>query len=530
MVIGTIDRPIIRQWVAFTTGLILTILCGLCRAEEPNHAAPPDSKPKAHAQTSESGPPDYGFAPASQNLLAPTIELATPGPDRAARAEAIFIRQMTFQRKISFHPELSPELDHIVEVLPPRQSTLIRAGALYSQDNVPWIKEKDGTHEICVSGEPHDKDYYYALARECRSPEEPERFSGVLALKPATPPRDGANPESVTGELGGELMMNTYGGGEFVDMLAGYIRETRGDLAPPWDKKPGEFNHHDRAALDRFDRDLPHFSERLQHYVEFKNILDEFDGPGGPYVLFNMDAVVNLHALKQYPHLAEFYRKVVPAVVAASGVYDGKGNFWMRTGFEHGHIRIAFMVRNGMLTPFNANYEPAGESVALDQVRNGSYHSLAWVHIKSLSLTFGLDNLSFESDYLRDDHSLSLINHMDAVPVLVAPPGIHQLMDLIAGEFMRVLAQGDGGLKTSVESKSVGGEMTEFKAGLVGEYHYSPTLEFLARIGDAIADKHDETVRKEERALGEELLDAFMVDYNNCRPALTALDRGTNAQ
>ena len=94
---------------------------------------------------------------------------------------------------------------------------------------------------------------------------------------------------------------------------------------------------------------------------------------------------------------------------------------------------------------------------------------------------------------------------------------------------MRVLAQGDGGLKTWVGSTSDGG-MTEFKAGLSGQYHYSPTLEFLARIGDTIADKHDETVRKEERALGEELLDAFMVDYNNARPALIAQDRGITAQ
>jgi hypothetical protein len=530
MAIGTIHRPILRQWVAFIAGTILTILGGWCRAEEVHHASPADSKPKGHAETVEFGPPDYGFAPASQNLLAPTIELVPPGPDRAGRAEAVFIRQMTFQRKISFHPELSPELDHIVDVLPPRQSTLIRAGALYSVDDVPWIKQKDGTHEICVKGEPRENDYYYALARECSTPEEPERFSGVFALKPTPPPTDGATPESVMGELGGELMMNTYGGGEFVDMLAGFVRETRGDLVPPWDTKPGEFNHHDRAAIDRFNRDMPHFASRIEHYVEFKNVVDEFDGPSGPYVLFNMDAVVNLHALKQYPHLAEFYRKVVPAVVAASGIYDSKGNFWMRTGFERGHIRIAFMVRNGMLTPFNASYEPAGESVALNEVRHGSYQSLAWVHIKSMSLTFGLDNLSFESDYLRADHSMSLVNHMDAVPVLVAPPGIHQVMDFIAGEFMRVLAQGAGGLKTSVESKSVGGGMTEFKAGLVGEYHYSPTLEFLARIGDTIADKHDETVRKEERALGEELLDAFMADYNSARPALIALDRGTSAQ
>src|SRR5215469_1896979 len=165
MAIGTIDRPILRQWAAVSVALILTILCGLCRAGEPNRATGSDSKQEGHKPTLAPEPPDYGFAAASQNLLTPTIELAPPGPDRAARAEESLIRQLTFQRKISFHPEFSPELDRVVQRLPPRQSTLIRAGALYSQDDIPWLSQKDGTHEICVSGAPRGKDYYYVLAR-----------------------------------------------------------------------------------------------------------------------------------------------------------------------------------------------------------------------------------------------------------------------------------------------------------------------------------------------------------------------------
>ena len=54
--------------------------------------------------------------------------------------------------------------------------------------------------------------------------------------------------------------------------------------------------------------------------------------------------------------------------------------------------------------------------------------------------------------------------------------------------------------------------------------NYSPTLELLARIGDAIAKEHNDQVRAEERAFGEELFDAFVADYNDARPAIVALD------
>jgi len=46
----------------------------------------------------------------------------------------------------------------------------------------------------------------------------------------------------------------------------------------------------------------------------------------------------------------------------------------------------------------------------------------------------------------------------------------------------------------------------------------------LARIGDAIAKEHNQKVRAEERAFGEELFDAFVADYNDARPAILALD------
>src|SRR5579863_6022712 len=64
-------------------------------------------------------PADAGFASPDQNLFAPVLMLAAPGPDRSARALDAFARQLAFQRKLSFHPELSPDLKALLEVLPP---------------------------------------------------------------------------------------------------------------------------------------------------------------------------------------------------------------------------------------------------------------------------------------------------------------------------------------------------------------------------------------------------------------------------
>ena len=65
----------------------------------------------------------------------------------------------------------------------------------------------------------------------------------------------------------------------------------------------------------------------------------------------------------------------------------------------------------------------------------------------------------------------------------------------------------------------------EVVAEVTAEFMYSPALEFFARIGDRIADKHGVKVREQERKLAEEFLDALVKDYNNARPGILALDR-----
>src|SRR5271156_333407 len=278
--------------IAFVT-LAAAIIITICAIT--TYAA---SSPAPAAPTQTAANP--GFAADSRTLFAPIVYLSPPGPARASRAIAIFDRQLDFQRKISFHPKLAPALQDVLVYLPPRQSTMIRAAALYAKPEIPWRDGPGGTHQICVAGRPDDTNYLYSLVDAWRSPEEPARFSGVFGLKPATD----STPDdisSVTGTLAGELMIDTYGIGALIDAFADLLREFHGDLKAPWDSAPGAFDHHDRAAMDRFHRQMPHLAAKFDHYFKFNNLLDEFNSAAGPIVLFNVDMEVRLDALKKYP-------------------------------------------------------------------------------------------------------------------------------------------------------------------------------------------------------------------------------------
>ena len=463
-----------------------------------------------------------GFAPDSETMFAPIVELASPGPDRAARAIMIFDRQLTFQRAISFHPKLDDALTKLVDKMPPRESTLIRASALYSQPDIPWQSLKNGAHQISVSGAPKWGEYLYKLTDKYAGPESPEHMAGQFTITPVPTPDTGTS--SVNGLLGGELLMDTYPASAMVDLAADALRQIHGDLKAPWDTAPGEFNHHDSAALARFHHEMPAFAAKLDHYLVFHNVLDEFDGAGGPTVLFNADVEVRMDALKAYPHLYEFYRKIAPVLVAESAIQDAAGNYWMITRFDCGRMHLTFMDRNGLLAPFDKNFRPAGESVALQSVAHGSYRTEASVRIYRLGMVFGLEKVGFTTDYRRDGNSIVAMNTMNEVPALIAPPGIHKVIDLIAGEFLRVLAQGNGGLTSTFASRRTDDGLDRYALGFTGQFEYSPTLEFLAKVGDAIADQHNEAVRADERKFGEELFDAFASDYNNARQRILALD------
>ena len=112
---------------------------------------------------------------------------------------------------------------------------------------------------------------------------------------------------------------------------------------------------------------------------------------------------------------------------------------------------------------------------------------------------------------------------VDDIQQNIAPPGVHQAADFIAGEFLATVARGNEGFHSSFESHENAG-IVDIKGAFTGEFMYSPALEFLARIADAIADANNANVRIEERKIGEELFDAFLKDYNDARPKILALD------
>lgn len=464
-----------------------------------------------------------GFAPPERTLFASVLRLAAPGPRRAERATALLDRQLDFQLK-ALHPEFSPQLDALSDKIPARQSTLIRAASYYFRSDIPWHKLPDGTHEVCVEGYPSGDNFYITTAPQCHKPNEPFRMGGFFALKP--PP--GVKPveplPAVIGTFGGELETNTFGLGAIVDSVAGAIGETYGDLRAPWDTERGIYNRHDAASRERFRRDLPALDAKLQYYFKFDNILDEFDGLGGPWVLFNFIGELRTDSLKKYEHLYRFYTRIAPMVRIGFDVTDGKGDYWMRGLFDRGKFNLIFMIRDGKISAFDADFKPVGQPLAFDRIAHGVNRSRTWVRVTRLGMDFGLDNLSFTNYFTRDGADVSFNARMDAAPQVIAPIGVKQAATFVAGEFMATMAQGAGGMRSQLSSHDAEGKV-RLTTDVSAEFMYSPTLEFLAKIGDSIAAANNADVRKDERKLGEELLKAFVTDYNNARAKILALDQ-----
>jgi hypothetical protein len=438
---------------------------------------------------------------------------------------AILDRQLAFQRE-ALHPEFSSSLEHLFDLIPPRNSTLIRAASEYGRSDLPWTIEADGTHELCVEGYPHETGFFVTTSPKCIKPEDAFRLGAYFALKPAANSLAGTSVPSVIGSFGGEFKTNTFGFGAMVDAIAAMLSETYGDLTPPWDTAPGNYNQHDIASRNRFRRELPTVDDKFHEYLIYENILDEFDGPGGAYVLFNFAGDVKYEAFKKYTDLYKFYVDVGPTLTMRMDLMDAKGNYWMRAAFDRGKVSLTFMVCDGKLSAFGPDYKPVGEQIALDSLRNGINHSRLSAHVRRLAMDFGIDNLSFANYYTRDGSAVGFESRMEAIPQVVAPPGIEQGAELVAGQFMRALAQDSGGMHSRASSTaSRDGGTIDFTSEVTAEFIYSPALEFFAKLGDSIAQANNEKVRQQERMLAEEFLDAFVKDYNNARPGILALDR-----
>ncbi len=488
---------------------------------------PQTGAPRAHDEPSGGAkPPAGGFAPVDVTLFAPLLALVPPGPGRAARAASLFERQAGFYRRFVFHPSLSPELQKVDDQMPPRGATLLTAARLYARTDIPWQRGVDGAHTIRVVGAAEGPDYLFALAAGPSTPIQPNQFLSAFSLRPVDDDAPGAAPSSVIGTLDARLRLDGYDPHSAVDLPAAMLRECYGGLRGPWDAAPGKFNRHDRAALDRFRSQMPALYAALRPYLHLNNVLDEFASPDGtPLVLVNLDAQILPQAFVRFPHFAAFYGRIAPRVDVTIGAENRAGGQWARVRFDRSHLQVVFMDSDGMLRPFDSHLAPAGPAIAPDALIHGSYRITMRLHYTRFEMTFGLDDLTFTTDYRREPDGLRFVTRMPAPPTLVAPPVVRQVIRMLAERFMATMAQGDGGMKMTFDSYSTGDNRSEVAARWRAELTYSPMLKVLVRVADAIADAHNQAVRDDERRMGEELFDALLRDYNSAKPRLLALDR-----
>jgi len=462
-----------------------------------------------------------GFAPAGQNLWTPLLNLGHPGCPQDAFAT--IDRMLPFDREILLNPLLSARLIEVETRLPPRQTTLIRAAELYADSSIPWQTQAPDVHFIAVEGRPTRDEYRYDLTTELKPPAHLGDFSSRFSLQPTQAGSDG-RPASVIARLQGSIIVGSFSPDQALSVAAAALREIFGTLAPPWDTKAGDFNEHDRAALSRVARDMPALSEQLDRYLLINNLLDEFVDANGPYVLYNLDVQFRDEALADFPHFRAFYRSLTERVTGISVARDVNGRLWLRLEFANGHFRIIFMLRNGELTPFDEHLRPAGQPLALATVSAGEFRTDTSVWVDHFGMRFGLAHIRSVDFYRHRAGTVTLISRMQQPPSVLAPPLLHSVVLLIAGQFLQTLATGNSGqgMMADINVRPLPAGGTIVNDGFAGEFLYSPALELLASIGDRIAAANNSKVLADERALLGRFLSAAHRDYLRAQPALLA--------
>lgn len=375
-------------------------------------------------------------------------------------------------------------------------------------------------------GRPDASDYVYSLSPITDPRDEPGLAAGTISIRPVHP-KDQAASESVIAEVQGSLhppgpSVPSQGMAAWADLM----REIYGSLAPPWDTTLGQFNEHDRAAMARFARDMPALSGLVGHYLEIHNVLDEFDDRSGPWVTFNLDANIRDDALVPFPYLHDFYRQLWSRLELRWMVTDDTGHEWLRVGLNRGRITVTFIVRRGMLTPMDQATRPAGPPCPLDQIIEGHFTTEASVAQERLGLRFGLAAIRNSTVYSNRDGTVEFHSRMSAVPRLIAPPIVHGLTMLLAGQFMETLARGNSGrgIATSFSASPAPNGGTILHGTFSAEFRQAPALAMLMRLAGAITPAHDAEVRADERRLAAQFFDALASDLDRARPALVGDD------
>jgi hypothetical protein len=463
-----------------------------------------------------------GFAPPQQNLLTPLLSLAPSG--QAALALEIFDQIHALDRKLVLHPVFAPELQELIDHLPAPELIPIELPALCTSSRIPWRSASPDGRYLAVDGRPDGNNYVYGLLQNPGTPQEPGQFAGVLRVRPNFGTA-GQTPAGVVARFNALLYLSdlmTPASG--LRTTLGFEHEIYGTMAPPWDEKPGLFNRHDQALIARLQRDLPATTQQLTHYFKFYNLLDEFSGRSGPWVLVNVEAQVREDALAPFPHLRTFWHEAAGHLEIESAVRDAKGRRWLVTGLHRGVLTLAFILRNGMLAPMDAEMRPDGSPLNFGDVRAGRFYLASTVSVQRFGMRMGLRGIRFAVRYENRGGTIHLDSHMAGVPVLVAPPIIHPLTALLAGRYLETLAQGNGGQGVATSFSAFPGPQggTMLSGSISAELLNAPALELLARIASALAPDYGSQVREEQRRLAAEFFDAFDSDYQRARPSLIA--------
>ncbi len=476
----------------------------------------------AYAGWAQNAPGDavVGFAPASQNLLMPLLSLAPAGQHRMALETFEQIHEL--DRRILIHPALSAQFQSLIDRLPPPEVVPIEMPSLYGSTDIPWQSDSSGRY-VEVEGRPDGGVYLFGLGDSAQMPQEPGRFVGILHLSPI--PGVSA-PSAVIAELKASLYLSSrMTPAAALRTALGFQREIYGTLAPPWDAAAGRFNAHDAAALARLSRDLPATTALLEHYLDLHNVLDEFRGGAGPWVLFNIDAAVKQSALAPYPHLLRFWREMAGRVEAQTVVRDDAGRAWLINGLNRGRITVTFGLCNGMLAPMDSAMRPAGAPIPLEQIRSGSFHTQTTLTIRRFGMRLGMSGIRFATAYTNGGGRIGLDSHMTGAPELIAPPIIHPLTMLIAGDFLEAIAKGNNGrgltLSYSAGPGPQGGTMLSGSIG--AELRNAAALAIIARTAAAFAPGYGAQVRAEQRRLTAEFFAAFDSDYRRSRPFVLSI-------
>jgi hypothetical protein len=203
-------------------------------------------------------------------------------------------------------------------------------------------------------------------------------------------------------------------------------------------------------------------------------------------------------------------------------VRDETGRRWLLSGFHRGRITLTFMLRGGMLAPMDAKMAPAGAPLPIEQIRAGRFYAESTLSVERFGMRFGLAGIRFATTYSNRDGAISFDGQMTDVPRLVAPPIIHPLTMLLAGEFLETFAKGNGGRGASTSFSALPGPQggTMLAGSFSAELRSAPALALLARMAAAFAPAYGKQVREEQRRLTAEFFDAFESDYRRSRPIL----------